>query len=424
MLTQDEAELYDRQIRLWGVNAQSRIRQSKVLMLGFEGIASEVAKILVLAGINTLTIVDDKKLQTADLTSNLFCRPQPMTTATNPEQPTTTYRTHECIDKLKRLNPLVKVHIQNRPISSLQPEDFEGFDLVTLHSFMTIDQISLINKTTREKHIKFYLVLDYGFFGFMFNDLGSEFKFSYEVFDAIEPNNTDRQRGAENDPISIADDPKTMSDNRAGDVTDDNDYDDDVDEDDDDELDNRPKKKRRLHSPKRETISKSSEEKTTKIGTLSYVPFRDMISTKFHNCNNYTSPVLFTTMAILKFYTQFERLPGRADEPSTNDADIEKLHQIFDSILKDLNVSQNIVQKLNNNWTQLIHGSLSPICAVLGGVAGQDMIRALSNKDIPLHNTFLFDGMNMMGIVEKVGISINPEKSAKPIIRDFIEIDD
>ena len=43
-ITDDEASLYDRQIRLWGVRSQKLIRAANVLCIGLSGLASEAVK--------------------------------------------------------------------------------------------------------------------------------------------------------------------------------------------------------------------------------------------------------------------------------------------------------------------------------------------------------------------------------------------
>lgn len=43
-ITDDEAKLYDRQIRLWGVSSQKRLRQANVICIGLSGLASEIIK--------------------------------------------------------------------------------------------------------------------------------------------------------------------------------------------------------------------------------------------------------------------------------------------------------------------------------------------------------------------------------------------
>ncbi|CAH8491840.1 unnamed protein product [Heterobilharzia americana] len=98
-ITEEEAELYDRQIRLWGVESQNRLKQSKILLIGMNVLAAEIAKNIVLAGISTLTIIDDKQVTVEDCESN-FLIP------------------HDCVDmsradavivRTQDLNPMVKV---------------------------------------------------------------------------------------------------------------------------------------------------------------------------------------------------------------------------------------------------------------------------------------------------------------------------
>ena len=68
----DEARLYDRQIRLWGVEAQNRMKNSKVLIVGLRGLHTEVCKNIVLSGINTAYILDPAPVQVQDLSACFF----------------------------------------------------------------------------------------------------------------------------------------------------------------------------------------------------------------------------------------------------------------------------------------------------------------------------------------------------------------
>lgn len=71
-ITADEIALYDRQIRLWGVKAQESLRKANVLLISMQALANEVAKNLVLAGINSLTIVDHETVVESDFAAQ-FC---------------------------------------------------------------------------------------------------------------------------------------------------------------------------------------------------------------------------------------------------------------------------------------------------------------------------------------------------------------
>ncbi|CRK47188.1 hypothetical protein BN1723_007413, partial [Verticillium longisporum] len=71
-ISADEIALYDRQIRLWGMKAQEKIRGANILLITMKALANEVAKNLVLAGIGSLTICDGDVVTEADLGSQFF----------------------------------------------------------------------------------------------------------------------------------------------------------------------------------------------------------------------------------------------------------------------------------------------------------------------------------------------------------------
>lgn len=73
-LSADEIALYDRQIRLWGAQAQERIRSAHVLLISLRALGTEIAKNLTLAGISSLTIIDDEVVTEEDLGAQYFLR--------------------------------------------------------------------------------------------------------------------------------------------------------------------------------------------------------------------------------------------------------------------------------------------------------------------------------------------------------------
>ena len=73
-LSADEIALYDRQIRLWGAQAQERIRSANILLVSLRALGSEIAKNLTLAGISSLTIIDDEPVTEEDLGAQYFVR--------------------------------------------------------------------------------------------------------------------------------------------------------------------------------------------------------------------------------------------------------------------------------------------------------------------------------------------------------------
>jgi ubiquitin-like 1-activating enzyme E1 A len=73
-LSADEIALYDRQIRLWGAQAQERIRSANILLISLRALGTEIAKNLTLAGIRSLTIIDDEPASEDDLGAGYFLR--------------------------------------------------------------------------------------------------------------------------------------------------------------------------------------------------------------------------------------------------------------------------------------------------------------------------------------------------------------
>jgi ubiquitin-like 1-activating enzyme E1 A len=66
-----ESERYDRQIRLWGKEAQGRMQKSRVLIVGLGGLNCEAVKNLVLAGLS-VTLLDHGLCSETDLQYNFF----------------------------------------------------------------------------------------------------------------------------------------------------------------------------------------------------------------------------------------------------------------------------------------------------------------------------------------------------------------
>lgn len=71
-LSADEIALYDRQLRLWGIEAQNRMRKANILLITMKALGNEVAKNLVLAGIGSLTVMDPDAVTQSDIATQFF----------------------------------------------------------------------------------------------------------------------------------------------------------------------------------------------------------------------------------------------------------------------------------------------------------------------------------------------------------------
>ncbi|KAK0732801.1 hypothetical protein B0T21DRAFT_452341 [Apiosordaria backusii] len=162
LISADEIALYDRQIRLWGLKAQENIRNANILLITMKALANEIAKNLVLAGINSLTICDHSPVTPSDLTSQFFLSAG--------DSPLGINRAIAASTSIQRLNPRVTVNIDTVDIRLKPPAYFSAFDII-IATDLDAPTLNLINTATRLNNRKFYAAGSHGMYGFLFSDL-------------------------------------------------------------------------------------------------------------------------------------------------------------------------------------------------------------------------------------------------------------
>ena len=70
-----KTQRYDRQLRLWAASGQAALESAHVLVVNGSATATSILKNLVLPGIGQFTILDDKRIDNADLGNNFFLEP-------------------------------------------------------------------------------------------------------------------------------------------------------------------------------------------------------------------------------------------------------------------------------------------------------------------------------------------------------------
>jgi len=50
---------------------------------------------------------------------------------------------------------------------------------------------------------------------------------------------------------------------------------------------------------------------------------------------------------------------------------------------------------------------LAPVCAVVGGMVANEVIKVISGKERPINNTFFFDGKSCDGVCVRLGPSFD-----------------
>ncbi|KAK1560049.1 hypothetical protein Q3G72_021520 [Acer saccharum] len=317
-LTEQETALYDRQIRVWGADAQRRLSKSHILVCGMKGTVAEFCKNIVLAGVGSLTLVDDRVVTEEALYANFLVQPDESMFGGKTIA-------EVCCDSLKEFNPMVRVSVEKGDLSSFGLEFFEKFDVVVV-SCCSFTTKKLVNEKCRKlsKHVAFYTVECRDSCGEIFVDLQNH-KYSKQKLD--------------------------------------------------------------------ETVECQ----------LQYLSFEEATSIPWRALPKKVSNLYFAMRVI----EQFEEAEGRKNgEISINDLPgvLNLKKELCEA--NSLNVPDALLERLITSAREF-----PPVCAIIGGILGQEVIKAISGKGDPLKNFFFFDVMNGKGIVEDIKPS--PTKQAE-----------
>ncbi|KAL2156396.1 hypothetical protein VTH82DRAFT_1141 [Thermothelomyces myriococcoides] len=161
-ISADEIALYDRQIRLWGMSAQQKIRNANILIITMKALGNEIAKNLVLAGIGSLTILDPEPVTAADMGAQFLLAEEPAPIGVN--------RAVAASVALQRLNPRVQIHVDMEDVRHKPPSFFAPYDII-IATDLDSPTLNIINTVTRLNSRPFYAAGSHGLYGFIFADL-------------------------------------------------------------------------------------------------------------------------------------------------------------------------------------------------------------------------------------------------------------
>ncbi|KAL5107445.1 Ubiquitin-like modifier-activating enzyme 6 [Taenia crassiceps] len=167
---------YSRQRYVIGDDAMRRLSDSVVLLCGLGGVGIEIAKNLVLAGVRELILDDSTVCSAEDLAGQFYIRPEDI--AQNRT------RAEASKQRLAALNPYVRVSITTHPLTASGVEmaqEIKNSFACKLHCMVITDThlffAALLNNYCRQHHIKFVYANTIGVFGNVFCDFGSNIKF-------------------------------------------------------------------------------------------------------------------------------------------------------------------------------------------------------------------------------------------------------
>jgi ubiquitin-like 1-activating enzyme E1 A len=348
-----ESDVYDRQIRLWGAEAQSKMSSAKVLYINTSGISSEILKNLVLAGIHA-SIADGRIYPDAMIhTPSSFLPPSERLAKSvqaldnnekideneengegdSEQEPSTKKMKKMTVAKamapyVHELNPLLPTceineeeNIESIPIEFLQQFDIIIASQISLKEALYIQQSATSASMSSFKAPKFYFVHSFGFYACAIMDLFNNHEYRKEVG-------------------------KELSD---------------------------------IH-----TISKD----------LDYLPLKEMIGLKLSDVKDRWHkngpPLIYAKFRCIFHYYESKNKEW-PDESNVQDFIAMTKKFLVDQGLKDDYVGND--EELEG-LCRTANAEVSPVCAVMGGVLGNEVIKAISGRGEPANNILLFDGLD------------------------------
>lgn len=185
MSTEDnvDVELYDRQIRLWGMSTQKLILKSNVLVVNLNGVGTEIMKNLLLSGIGNITVLDEHVIDIEDVNTyyNQF-----FIYKSNIENMTGQVKRLDIAEaNMKDMNPRSNLTTVTSDTEKLLLDKtfLNKFDLVIITEILDNEFLCQVNDITRELNLPIYITQSYGLSSMIFVDYISRISLSEKLLD-------------------------------------------------------------------------------------------------------------------------------------------------------------------------------------------------------------------------------------------------
>ncbi|KAL4122885.1 hypothetical protein QTP88_015144 [Uroleucon formosanum] len=170
-MSKDERNVYDRQIRLWGYDGQNKLRATKVLLIGMQGLGAEIAKNLILSGVHSITLKDHTEVSILDRCSQFLI----------PRDSQERNRAKASLSAAQKLNPNVKVIVDTTPIEENVDNFVSSFDVV-IATECSPNTYRRLSEHCRKANVKIFIADVYGLFGYFYQDVIFTHSLYGEVF--------------------------------------------------------------------------------------------------------------------------------------------------------------------------------------------------------------------------------------------------
>lgn len=331
--TEVDEELYSRQLYVIGHEAMLKMMNTKVLILGLDGLGQEIAKNISLAGIKYISLYDKEKVTERSMCSGYYFSKNSVGKE----------RDVSVLERLRTLNKYVELRVVNEI-------ELEKYDiLISVNQKLSLN-LSL-NDECHLKGIKFIMANARGFFMQIFCD--------FQIHSYLE--NEEMHSGMINDITT--DGVLTTVDGV----------------------------KHRLETGDSVKI----EEEIYEIENIGGIQFklRGYKSDKIKIGGDYEQIRVPKTVKFESLRNNLEN-PEIMDFEFSDEKKPRALHELF--IKEKIGVEYKEKDRVERVYERTKDCLIAPICSIIGGIAAQEAIKASSSKFMPIFQFFYFDSSTMM----------------------------
>lgn len=381
-----DESLYSRQLYVLGHEAMKRMGSSNVLIVGLKGLGVEIAKNIALAGVKSLTLFDPHPAQIADLSSQFFLHPEDVG---KPRAQVTAPRVAE-------LNSYVPVSVHESKSLTDDLTQLKRYQVVVLTNTPLKDQLKVAD-FCHQNGIYVTVADTFGLFGYIFNDFGKNFT----VGDATGEN-----------PISgiVADIDETglvsaLDETRHG--LEDGDYVEFAEVRGLTGLNGAAPRKITVKGPYSFSIGDvSSLGRYEGGGLFAQVKMPKILNFEPLSQQMQKPELMMSDFAkfdrpqqlhagIQALHAFAEAHGGDLPRPHNN-ADARELLDLTKKILKASGEEVELSEKLITELSYQARGDLSPMAAFFGGLAAQEVLKAVSGKFTPVKQWLYLDSLESL----------------------------
>lgn len=408
-----DESLYSRQLYVLGHEAMKRMGTSNVLLVGLRGLGVEIAKNVALAGVKSLTLYDPAPVAISDLSSQFFLRPdevgQRRDAVTAPRVAElnvyTPIQVHNASERLVPVLPRPQTGNAHRGRASADANLLNSLvsDLSQLDKYQVVvltestrEEQTVIGEYCHKKNIYFITAETYGLFASIFCDFG-------EKFTVTDSTGESALQGivVDVDETGVV---STLAETRHG--LEDGDYVSFSEIEGMEALNGCAPRKITTKGPYRFSIGEVSGLGEYKKGGLwqqvkmpKVINFSSIAEARkepeflISDFAKFDRPqqLHVAFQALHQFREEKKRLPQPMDDQDAAEF-VQLAQQVWKAAGTEGDLDENILKELSYQAL----GDLSPMAAFIGGIAAQEVLKAVSGKFHPIKQWFYYDSLESL----------------------------